>query len=223
MKLLRLRNISKLYFGCEDIAKAFGIGEDSAKVTASRYTKQGILLRVKRNMYVLRDIWNATGREEKFVLVNLCQVPSYISLMTALDYYEITTQVQRDFYESVAIKRTKEIHLSGSIFRYVKINSALYFGFKKEKDFFIATPEKALVDAFYLMSYGRYALDISALSEEKLDKEEIVGLETEGAIELHLDGNEVEILFDRIKLRERAYHNYFTDIHLYDQPLRKIQ
>ena len=173
MKLLRLNNISKLYFGYEDIAKAFGISAGSAKVTASRYAKQGILVRVKRNMYVLRDVWEATGREKKFVLVNLGQVPSYISLMSALDYYEITTQVQRDFFESVAIKRTKEIYIDGSIFRYVKVNSALYFGFKKEKDFFIATPEKALVDAFYLMSYGRYALDISALSAEKLDRKEI--------------------------------------------------
>lgn len=173
MKLLRLNNISKFYFGYEDIAKALGISAGSAKVTASRYAKQGILVRVKRNMYVLRDVWKATGREGKFVLVNMGQVPSYISLMSALDYYEITTQVQRDFYESVAIKRTKEIYIDGSIFRYVKVNSALYFGFRKEKDFFIATPEKALVDAFYLMSYGRYALDISALSAEKLDREEI--------------------------------------------------
>jgi len=173
MKLLRLNNISKFYFGCEDIAKALGISADSAKVTASRYAKKGILVRVKRNMYILRDVWKAAGREEKFVLANLGQVPSYISLMSALDYYEITTQVQRDFFESVAIKRTKEIYIDGSIFRYIKVNSALYFGFKKEKDFFIATPEKALVDAFYLMSYGRYALDISALSTEKLDGEEI--------------------------------------------------
>lgn len=173
MKLLRLKNISKLYFGYQDIAKAFGISAASAKVTASRYAKQGILVRVKRNMYVLQDVWKATGREEKFILANLGQVPSYISLMSALDYYEITTQVQRDFYESVAIKRTKEIYIDDSIFRYVKVNSALYFGFNKEKDFFIATPEKALVDAFYLMSYGRYALDIAALSAEKLDKGEI--------------------------------------------------
>lgn len=173
MKLLRLNNISKLYFGYEDIAKTLGISADSAKVTASRYAKQGILVRVKRNMYVLRDVWKAASREEKFVLANLGQVPSYISLMSALDYYEITTQMQRDFFESVAIKRTKEIYIDGSIFRYAKINSALYFGFKKENNFFIATPEKALVDAFYLMSYGRYALDISALSAEKLDREEV--------------------------------------------------
>ena len=173
MKHLRLNNISKFYFGYEDIAKTLGISAGSAKVTASRYVKQGILVRVKRNMYVLRSTWKAAGREEKFLLANLGQVPSYISLMSALDYYEITTQVQRNFFESSAIKRTKEIEIDGSIFKYVKINSAYYFGFKKEKDFFIATPEKALVDAFYLMSFGRYALDISALSAEKLDRKEI--------------------------------------------------
>jgi predicted transcriptional regulator of viral defense system len=173
MKHLRLNNISKFYFGYEDIAKVLGISAGSAKVTASRYVKQGILVRVKRNMYVLRTVWQAAGREEKFLLANLGQVPSYISLMSALDYYEITTQVQRNFFESAAIKRTKEIEIDGSIFKYVKINSAYYFGFKKEKGFFIATPEKALVDAFYLMSYGRYALDISALSAEKLDRKEI--------------------------------------------------
>jgi hypothetical protein len=99
--------------------------------------------------------------------------------MTALDYYEITTQVQRDFFESVAVKRTKEIQIDGSVFRYSKIAGNLYFGFKKEKGFFIATPEKALVDAFYLMSYGRYALDISALDSDKLDRNEILRLSME--------------------------------------------
>ena len=43
----------------------------------------------------------------------------------------------------------------------------------KEKEFFIATPEKALLDSFYLMSYGRYALDLSALDADKLDRENI--------------------------------------------------
>jgi len=173
MKLKELNKIKKLYFGYEEIARVFGISAPSAKVTASRYAKQGLLLRIKKNVYVRREVWNAAGREEKFFLANLGQVPSYISLMTALEYYEITTQILRDFFESVAIKRTKEINLNGSVFRYTKVTSGLYFGFKKEKDFFIATPEKALLDAFYLMSYGRYSLDISSLDATKLDRGEI--------------------------------------------------
>jgi len=173
MKLQELNRIKKLYFGYEEIARVFGISLDSAKVTASRYVRQGLLLRVKRNLYVRREVWNAATIEEKFSLANLAQVPSYISLTTALEYYEITTQMLRNFYESVAIKRTKEINLNGSVFRYTKLTSDLYFGFIKEKGVFIATPEKALLDAFYLMSYGRYSLDISALNAAKLDRDEI--------------------------------------------------
>lgn len=173
MKVTELTKIRKTCFGYEDIARAFGISPASAKVTASRYTKQGILLRMKKNMYVLREVWNAAGREDKFLLANLGQVPSYISLMTALDYFEITTQVQRNFFESVAVKRSKELNLNGSVFRYVKLARDLYNTFKKEKDFFIATPEKALLDAFYLMSYGRYSLDLSSLDAAKLDGQEI--------------------------------------------------
>jgi predicted transcriptional regulator of viral defense system len=179
MKSIELRTIRKLYFGYEELARVLGISPASARVSASRYVRQGLLVRVKRNIYVLREVWNGLGKTEKFVLVNMGQTPSYISLMTALDYYEITTQVQRDFYESMAVKRTKEIHIDGSVFRYSKIAGNLYFGFKKENEFFIATPEKALVDAFYLMSYGRYALDISALDSEKLNGDEVLRLSME--------------------------------------------
>jgi len=176
MKITELKKISTICFGYEDIARVLGISPASAKVTASRYTRQGILLRLKRNMYVLREIWNAAGRETKFLLANLAQVPSYISLMTALDYFEITTQVQRNFFESVAVRRSKELNLNSTVFRYVKLAPNLYNTFKKEKDFFIATPEKALLDAFYLMSYGRYSLDLSSLDSAKIDRQEIARL-----------------------------------------------
>jgi predicted transcriptional regulator of viral defense system len=179
MNIIELKKIPKFYFGCEDISRALGISVASAKVTASRYTRQGILLRFKKNIYVLRDVWDTASREDKFQLANLGQVPSYISLTTALDYYQITTQMQRDFIESVAVKRSKEIDLDGSVFRYVKIAGNLYHTFRKEKGFFIATPEKALLDAFYIMSYGRYNLDLSSLDDTRLDRQEIKHLSSE--------------------------------------------
>ena len=102
-----------------------------------------------------------------------------MSLTTALEYYEITTQVQQDFFESIAVRRTKEFQVNGSVFQYSKINEKLYFGFKKENGFFIAIPEKALLDAVYLMSYGRYALDLSALDPDKVDRQKIKRLSEE--------------------------------------------
>ena len=179
MRLEELNRINKLYFGYEEIARVFGIDAASARVTVSRYVGQGLLLRMKKNLYLRREVWNAAGKEEKFLLANLGQVPSYVSLTTALDYYEITTQVTRDYFESVAVKRTKEILLNGTVFRYAKITGALYFGFNIEKGFFIATPEKALLDAFYLMSFGRYALDLAALDAAKFDRNEIKRLSRE--------------------------------------------
>ena len=173
MSITGLKRIKSFCFGYEDISRALGISAGSARVTASRYTKQGTLLRLKRNMYVLREAWNVAGREDKFRLANMGQVPSYISLMTALDYYEVTTQMQRDFFESVAVRRSREMDMDGSVFRYVKLAGNLYDAFKKEKGFFIAVPEKALLDAFYLMSYGRYSLDLSSLDSAKLDRSKI--------------------------------------------------
>jgi hypothetical protein len=162
MKFVELNRINKLYFGYEEISRALGITLQSAMVSANRYVNQGLLVKIKRN-----------NREDKFTLANLVQVPSYISLMTALDYYEITTQLQRDFIESVAVKRTKEREVKNTIFNYTKISTNLYFGFKKEKGFFIATPEKAFLDALYLMSLGRYSFDIDSLDFSKLNGNEI--------------------------------------------------
>jgi len=85
MKLSELQNIKKLYFGYEELARAFGISTASARVTASRYVSRGLLVRIKRNVYVLREVWNTATKEDRFVMANLGQVPSYLSLMTALD------------------------------------------------------------------------------------------------------------------------------------------
>jgi predicted transcriptional regulator of viral defense system len=142
MKIFELKKIKKPYFGYEDISQVLGISAASAKVTASRYVKQGILLRMKKNMYVLRDTWDTAGREDKFMLANMAQVPSYISLMTALDYYEITTQVQRNFFESVAVKRSREINVNGSVFRYVKLAADLTVRLDEKRAFLLPPPRK---------------------------------------------------------------------------------
>ena len=173
MDLIKLRNIKKSYFGYEELARTLGISTASARVTASRYVKMGALMRIKRNLYVRSESWDTATKEDKFIIANLGETPSYISLMTALDYYGITTQMQRDFFESVAVQRTKTISVRETVFRYSKISSDLYFGFEKKDGFFIATPEKALLDAVYLISYGRYALDLPSIDPEKINRLEI--------------------------------------------------
>lgn len=176
MKLKELNEIQKLYFGHEEIARALGITRSSARVAASRYIRQGLLVRVKKNVYILRETWKGMSREEVFQIANIGQVPSYISLMTALDYYGATTQVQRDFVESIAQKRSKEILVEGTVLNYTKIAESLYYGFQKERGFFIASPEKAFLDALYLMSLGRYSLDLSSIEPNRFEQERVLSL-----------------------------------------------
>ena len=69
MKLIEIQKIDKLYFGHEEIARVLGISEASSKVTASRYAKKGLLLRIKKNMYVLRERWIAAEKGK----ISACQ------------------------------------------------------------------------------------------------------------------------------------------------------
>jgi predicted transcriptional regulator of viral defense system len=171
-----LRSIeNRLFFSVEDVAELLGINPSSAHVLCSRYVQKGLLIRLKRNFYVLAERWRNLGRDDFLVLANFLQVPSYISFLSALFYYEITTQVPRMAWESASLKRSKLLSVQGVEFRYYKIARHLYLGFQKEDGFFIAEREKAFLDSIYLSSFGRYSLDIPALDLGKLEKEGLEG------------------------------------------------
>ncbi|MFZ8803210.1 MAG: hypothetical protein ACO2PO_09550 [Candidatus Calescibacterium sp.] len=93
--------------------------------------------------------------------------------MTALSYYEITTQVQREVIESVCVKRTLKKTIENTEFNFYKTNRTLYFDFLKKDDFFIASKEKAFVDAVYIYSFGKYSFDFDSIDISKLDMKKI--------------------------------------------------
>ena len=163
----------KLFFTTEDLANFFKIKPESAKVLATRYTKKGIFIRLKKDFYVLSQNWQNYSLNDYLKLANLMQVPSYISFMTALNFYEITTQVQRNFIESAAQKRTITFDIKGTLFTYYKLKKSFYLDFIKQEDVFIATKEKAFIDSIYLFSFGKYKIDMNSLDLTKLDKRKL--------------------------------------------------
>jgi len=171
IKIQKLRD--KPFFTVEDVAVLLSEKEKSARVLCSRYTKEGIFVRLKNNFYLLNEAWRNLDQEELFRISNFLQVPSYISFMTALSCYGITTQVQNNFFESVSLKRTKKINVDGRSFYFYKLNKKLYSGFIKKDNFFIATKEKAFLDTVYLFSFGKYKIDFSSLDIRKLDTKKI--------------------------------------------------
>lgn len=174
MKYVEIKNLrEKIYFTPDEVANFLGIKNESANVLCHRYTEKKLFLRLKKDLYILEEKWRNLKLEEKFKIGNILFVPSYISLMTALSYYQLTTQIQREFYESVTTKKRKVFIVDGAEFHYYKINSKYYFGFIKINDFFIAEKEKAFLDCVYLSSLGKYKFDIYSLDLDKLEKRKI--------------------------------------------------
>ena len=165
-----------LFFTVNDIAEILKIKERSARVLCSRYVKKNIFLRLKNNFYVLEQNWEDMTKENFFRISNFLQVPSYISFMTALSRYQVTTQVQQNFFESASLKRTKQIESKGVLFQFYKLKKEYYFDFVKQDDVFIASKEKALMDAVYLYSFGKYKMDFSSIDFVKFDTVKIESL-----------------------------------------------
>ena len=174
MKYGELQKLNeRLYFTARDVAELIKVTVPSARVLCARYAKKGLFVRLKRNFYVLDQSWKNFSRDERLKIANFLQVPSYVSFMTALSLYEVTTQVQRDFFESASLKRSVRFDTKGTVFNYYKIKKDCYFDFIKKDEVFIATPEKAFVDMIYLYSFGKYTVDFASLDMEKLDKARI--------------------------------------------------
>jgi len=173
MRTIVLNNSNKIILSIEDISKILSISKESAKVTANRYVQNDQLIRLKRNYYITPTKYENLKEEDLFKLANMLQVPSYISFMSALSYYNISTQQVQGVIESAALKRTKNINVENIEFRFILIKEGLYSDFIMKKDFFIATPEKSLADAVYLTSLSRYSCDFEAIDFSKINKQKV--------------------------------------------------
>ena len=112
--------------------------------------KQGELVQVKRGMYVPGGKLNIPS-PEPFLIANHLYGPSYVSLDTALSYWEL---IPERVYEisSVTINPSKTYKTVIGRFSYTHLDLPYYsFGIKqveltKKQTVLIASPEKALCD-----------------------------------------------------------------------------
>lgn len=148
---LRLK-VKKLgMFSFEDIFKWF---PDSKRQTVKNqlrgWVAKGYLLRLKRNLYFLKEI----QLKDEFVLANHLYQPSYVSLESALNYYGIIPDVPFSV-TSVTIKKTQEFANQFGLFLYRSLKKDLFFGWQEvevgeKQTYKIAKQEKALFDFLYL-------------------------------------------------------------------------
>lgn len=169
MRINKLNTKAKTLLTIDDIAKTLSISIESARVTANRYVKSGLLIRVKRNLYITATKYLDLKETELFQIANFIETPSYISLTSALSYYGISTQQLQNIIESISWKRTKTSKAPNIEFKFYKVKQSLYSNFSLNEIFFIASAEKALSDAIYLTAIGKYQCDFDAIDFKKID------------------------------------------------------
>ena len=150
-------------FTVQQLSNLAGISKAVAKVYMGRLVKKGLAKKIQRGKisFSSDDFVNATQIIE----------PSYISLRSALLFYNLIKQVPTRV-ECVTTKNSMTV--DGIV--YHKINPRLFYGYKKmlkgSSYFFIAEPEKAVIDSLYLNIISKQDIqDIkNKLDSEKFEK-----------------------------------------------------
>lgn len=123
------------------------------KVQISRWKKKGLVQSIRKGLYVL----NAQDRQTEpssFYLANQIFVPSYVSLESALAYYGLIPEFIAAT-TSVTTRKTCRFANDFGIFTYQRVLPKAFSGFETtgrpgSLSVLLATPEKAVVDFFYL-------------------------------------------------------------------------
>ncbi|HLF17914.1 MAG TPA: hypothetical protein VI749_03355 [Candidatus Omnitrophota bacterium] len=148
----------------------------SFKVQISRWVKAGKLIQLKRGIYLLAEPYRKIPVSE-FYVAGVLKNPSYISLEKALEYHGLIPEAVSVF-TSVTTKRPEMMKTPVGRYEYRHIKPSLFWGYTSlttgGQTFFMATPEKALLDLFYLNH-----IDVSPdyLKEMRLQNVENIGLD----------------------------------------------
>ncbi len=130
-----------------------GLTDVSAvKVQISRWEKSGKLIQIKRGIYLLAEPYRKIKASELYI-AGVLKSPSYISLEKALEYHGLIPESVAVF-TSVTTKRPTLFKTAAGVYDYRHIKPSLFWGYTslvlEGQTSFMATPEKALMDLFYL-------------------------------------------------------------------------
>lgn len=159
-------------FSVREFSKIFNIKSSTARAFLVRNSrKEGSpILKLKRGIYAF-----SINPPTKFEIANKLYQPSYISFETALSHYSIIPETVY-VITSATPKKSKELVIQNSVFKYYKIRKKIFFGYRPQKirgkTISIAEKEKALLDYLYLLSLKKQEfverLDLSKIDTDRL-------------------------------------------------------
>ncbi|MFA5828887.1 MAG: hypothetical protein WC843_00100 [Candidatus Gracilibacteria bacterium] len=164
MKIDDLNPFRGRTFGIEELENYFKEPVTSIRIQLSRLSKSRKLIRLKQNRYTFPD-----AHPNVYVIAQEMVSPSYHSMESALSLYGIIPE-GTVAYTLITSKKTQKYSNEFGTFNYRHLPPSLFFGVEKRADgAFMATPEKALLDYFYLNSV-KFKPDFALWQAERLDE-----------------------------------------------------
>ena len=171
IKIFQDKSIS--LFTLNDILKIFDVGSNTAKALLARLKKRNVISSLTKGKY---QFLMARKVPEDFLVANFLYSPSYVSLESALSYYEIIDQFPYQI-TSVTFNKNKTIEIENKKFSYNHIKEPIFTDYKKTQEgYLIASPQKAVFDLIYSVYKGgrsKSILSLLNLDRDDLKKENL--------------------------------------------------
>lgn len=198
-----LRNSDKPVFTSNDISKLTGKDKEQTKTLLYRLTQRKLIKPVERGKYYLDA--------HPFAVASNIIFPSYISFLTALNYYDITTQISQIIFV-VTVKSKRKINFENYNVNFIKMSRKRFFGYKRErfhgKFLFIGELEKVILDSLYLPEYCPITETFEAVKNETIDLNKLIS---------YAIGMNSSVVVKRL-----GYMLDIRGIHIYDRVKDKI-
>lgn len=163
----------------------------------NEWQDKGYILKVIKGYYVFSDL--TINENVLFEIANRIYSPSYISFETAFSHYGL---IPESVYgvTSASSRRTYAFKTKIAEFNYKTISPRLFFGYDivryDNKSFKIATPEKELLDYFYINSSIKTDNDYASL---RVNKEALFRIINKARLTNYLGKFKQKALAGRIK------------------------
>ena len=140
----------------------------------SRWTAAGKIHQLRRGLYTLAEPFRQKD-PHPFLIANRLLAPSYVSLQSALAYYDLIPEAVPQVLSITSKLRSKVIETSLGSFRYHNIQRPLFSGFSLvqvsiDQSAYLARPEKALLDLIYLTKQSHTSEYLDSLRLQNLDQ-----------------------------------------------------
>ena len=176
-----------------------------------RWQEKEYILKLRNRWYVFNDAESHENIE--WLAANLIYKPSYISLHTALSWYNLIPEMVGST-TSVTTQKTNKFSTPLGNFDYHRIKPELFgFGYSlhdmdafknannKNRKIMVASPQKAILDFFYINSFYSSEKDMEYLRLNDTELAEIINEE----FYIYLDRYKSQALERRIRLMSKTY------------------